>query len=228
MPEVTVTRNGEELAISNPQVPLEAGDWVVWRFAGLAIDEIACVHFHSLEHPYGPFQALEPSSFHVRGLGNSGIAGEYPYTAFILNEQGVVARSTEPASVLNLSTTEDTSPVATIHCTEDSLHVEPPFLKVEIDRTALWYVTGLPPGHFITFQFEGFQDEMVGPFSSFAFLNISGASRVAIGANFSGPLEGSIDGRVFYHVSLRRPDGTVLASDDPVIEPPGWPPGSST
>lgn len=222
MPKVFVTRNGTELTVSNPQVPLEAGDWVVWHFFGLDLHEMAYIHFHSLEHPYGPFRALEPSSFHVRGLGNSGRPGEYPYTAFILNDERVVASSREPVNVQNLSATEDTSPVATIQCTENSLHVEPLTLKVEKHRTALWYVTGLPPGHFISFHFEDFQDDMVGPFTSFAFYNISGESRVAIGANFQDPT----NGQVHYRVRLRSPDGSVLAGKDPVIEPPGWPPGS--
>jgi hypothetical protein len=226
MPEVFVTRNGAELTVSNPQVPLETGDWVVWRFLGLDLHEMACIHFHSLEHPYGPFQALEPSSFHVRGLGNSGIPGEYPYTAFVLDDAGVVATSHGSTSVVNLSATEDTSPVATIRCTENSLHVEPLTLKVEKDRTALWYVTGLPQGHFISFHFEGFPDDMVGPFTSFAFYHVSGESRVAIGTDFKGPQPDSTDGKVHYRVRLRRPDGSVLAGDDPVIEPPGWPPGS--
>lgn len=227
MPEVFVTRNGTELTVSNPQVHLEAGDWVVWRFPDLSLRELAFIHFYSPEDkPFGPFQSLEPSSFHVRGLGNTGDVREYFYTAFILNEEGVVARSRESASVHNFSTQVDTSPYATVHFHEGTLHIAPSPLKVEIGRTAFWYVTGLPEGHFVTIRFEGFDDEMVGPFSTFSMSRAFGDAWLATGTNYTGPVSGPQNGQVQYQVSLRRPDGFVMDIKDPVIEPPGWPPGS--
>lgn len=230
MPEVFVTRNGTELTVSNPQTPLEAGDWVVWHFPPLNPQELTFIHFHSLEHPFGPFQYLEPSSVHVRGLGNSGLPGEYHYTAFILNEQGVAARSHGSASIVNLSATEDTSPDATLHYDGQTFLHEPPTLKVEVGRTALWYITGVPADHFVTFLFDGFEDAMVGPFSSFAISRGFGDAWVATGTDFTGQVPNTepVQIRIQYHVRLHRPDGTVLAGGDPVIEPPGWPPGSPT
>lgn len=229
--EIVVTRSGTALTVSQSVRNLEAGDWVVWRFEGLNLHELAYIHFHPTELPedrrFGPFQCLEPSSFHVRGIGNSGHLGTYPYTAFILNEQGVVAQSDGQSSIVNLSSVVDTSPDATILCHNNQITVAPSPLKVEIGRPALWYITGVPAGHFVSFRFEHFDDVMVGPFSSFQFSRGIGDSYLAIGTNYHGPQEGSQNAPVTYQVSLRRPDGTILDTDDPVIEPPGSPPGSA-
>lgn len=229
---LTVTRNGAELTVSLPQIDLQAGESVKWTFPGLSIDEMAMIHFDHLgfpeSEPYGPFQCLEPSSFDVRGLGNTGRPGEYRYTAFVLSNDGVVASSDGNAKVVNHSTTVDTSPDATIHYDGTDLHIEPFQLKVDVGRPALWYITGLPAGHFITFRFSHFHDVMVGPFSSFQVSRGLGTARVATGSNFAGhsPEPGHENEPIHYHVRLRRPDGTVLVGKDPVIEPPpGWVPG---
>ncbi|HKV11279.1 MAG TPA: hypothetical protein VJ725_24265 [Thermoanaerobaculia bacterium] len=244
MPIVHVTRHGRELTISHPNIELRAGESVEWRFKDLDIEEMACVHFEGLDYPesepYGPFQCLEPSSFDVRGLGNTGRPGHYRYTAFVLSDQGVVAKSDGHARVVNCSTEVDTSPDATIHFDGKKLHVKPHYLKVDVRRPAVWYITGLPAGYFITFHFDQFHDEMVGPFSSFQVSRGLGTARVATGANFTGHIprhrhnheenQGYKDEQkrspIHYHVRLRRPDGSVVAWEDPVIEPPpGWIPG---
>lgn len=228
MANVTVSRNDRELIVSPAQCELEAGDWIVWHFDQLRPGEMPCIRFHptgSPEERFGPFQILEPSSLKVTGIGNSGQMDTYAYTAFILDELGVAAQSENLASVVNTSSEVDTSPIATILCHEGEINIAPAALKVELQQTALWYITGVPEGYFVTFHFEDFPDPMMGPFSSFGFSRGIGNAYLAIGTRYSGPFEGSNTGQVHYRVSLRRPDGSlVTGSHDPVIEPPGWPP----
>jgi hypothetical protein len=219
---VTANRNGNQLTLTDQQINLHHGDLLQWHFPDLSLNQLAFIHFPFQENrPFGPFQFLEPSSFHVRGLGNTGHPGEYHYTAFVLDDHGVVASSDGSASVVNHSAEVDTSPDATIQCNGETLIVTPDTLQVEIGRTAVWYITGLPPGYFVTFQFPNFPDTMVGPFSSFQMSRGFGNAQVATGTQFAGPA----DSHQQYLVSLRRPDGTVVDFRDPVIEPPpGWPP----
>jgi hypothetical protein len=237
MAEIVVTRNGGELTLSHQQRELQAGDWIVWSFVGLNLHELPYIHFHPTELPedrrFGPFQYLEPSNSEnspgpqLRGIGNSGHIGTYPYTAFILTEQGVAAQSDGLSSIVNLSSQVDTSPVATILCHNDTITIAPNPLKVELGRPALWYITGVPEGHFVSFRFENFPDEMIGPFSSFGYSRGIGEPYLAIGTNYGGPHDGPPTGQVHYRVALRRPDGSILHHEDPVIEPPGWPPSPS-
>lgn len=229
---VQITRNGEILTVSHPQINLIPEESVEWNFTGLNAGEIACIHFDHLafpeSEPYGPFQCLEPSSTNVRGLGNTGRPGEYHYTAFVVSNAGVAARSDGNAKIVNLSATVDTSPDATIHYDGTDLHVQPFLLKVDLGNPALWYITGVPAEHFISLHFDHFPDAMVGPFSSLQFSRGLGTARVATASNFGAhhPVSGHESDPVTYHVSLRRPDGTVLVGKDPVIEPPpGWVPG---
>lgn len=225
MPGAQITRNGNVLTVSSPQIELHPGEAVEWNFPELALDELAFIHFDHLDHPetepYGPFQCLEPSRTNVRGLGNTGQPGEYRYTAFVLNHQGVVAASDGHAKILNLSAEVDTSPEATIRCDATGLHVDPPRLRVDDGQTALWYITGLPAGHFVTFRFDVStgEDPLTGPFDSFQMSRGISAGQVATGSKFNG------SSAITYRVRLHRPDGSIRHEHDPVIEPPpGWPP----
>lgn len=227
--KIVVTRNAEQLSLSQSQVHLHPGEMVDWTFEGeLGSQELAFICFHSLGGPLGPFQTMEPERARIRGLGNIGIVDVYRYTAFVLNDEGVVAQSDGTATIANLSSEVNTSPSATVLCQEDLLFVTPKALQVEKGGTAIWYVQNLPPGYFVTFEFEpreGLEDGMIGPFDSLTVSRGLGDAQITIGTGFKGESPNPYP----YHVQLRRPDGSVVMGEDPVIEPaPGWPPSPSS
>lgn len=223
--KIFVTRSGGQLSLSQSLIQLQnPADVVDWSFDGVGPQELSFICFHSVGGTLGPFQTTEPERERIRGLGNNGLVDVYRYTAFILNDEGVAAQSDGTASIANLSSTTNTSPSATVLCQEDLLFVAPEALQVEKGGTAIWYVQNLPPGHFVTFEFEpvlSLEDALIGPFESLTVSRGLGDAQITIGAG----LKIMHPQKVRYHVRLRRPDGTVVTGADPVIEPPpGWPP----
>lgn len=219
---VTITRDGNQLLVDPLQIELDLGDSVQWEFEDPDLDGLGYINFLSPEHPFGPFQFVVPTTALVHGFGNTGIAGEYPYIALILDADGVKATSASvEAKIVNNSTTVATSEATIRH--DETFHIDPPTLRVQRGQTALWYIPGLTNGQFVTFLFDGFEDELVGPFSTFAITRGFDNAQIAIGVDFKGPLSGHDS--VHYQVALREQDGTVSAlSPDPVIEPVGSPP----
>ncbi len=223
--QVTIDRENHSLTLDRSEVAIGAGDFVQWDFNGLAVDELAYIRFSPPSGVFGPFQSLEPSSFHVFGTGNNGGPAAYPYTALVLNNDGVLASSSGSHTILNTSLDVNASPQVTVTFQPGSppaLLVEPETLQLQPGRPALWTIRGVPAGLFLTFAFEG-PDTMIGPFSSFAVLHGVNAAPVAVGANFSLPT-GTTSTQ--YHLRLRDEAGNVIAGDDPVIDLLGSPPGT--
>jgi plastocyanin len=210
------------------EVEIGPGDSVEWVFSSVPAGLLPFVHFPSevdLEgQQFGPFQYLEPSPTGVVALGNNGKARHYEYIVLLLDTHGARATSTGSHRIVNSSTMEDTSPDATVHYDPEQnlVAVHPPVLHLQPGRTAIWYITGVPLGHFVTFHFDGFPKPMTGPFLSFSMSRGFNRSWLANGADFSGALAGQ--SQVMYHVRVRNAQGIVVGSGDPVIDPLGSPP----
>jgi hypothetical protein len=236
---VNVTYNGSihlDLWPDQGNVTLDSGDQVQWHFHSVPPGCPVFIHFPQSQasephQPFGPFQYLETSDSWVFGIGNNGNHHEHPYTAMILNSEGAVATSSHlPARILNPTAHEDTSPDALVRYNpedrERPFRVMPHRLKLEKERTAIWYIEGIPADHFVTFHFDGFQaDPLRGPFLSFSWSRGFHSSWLANGAGFLFGLDPSqIPNPIQYFVRLRNALGTVVHQEDPVIEPLDPPP----
>ena len=181
---VNVTRNGTELSLDHPQIDLSPGNSVEWKFQGLDSQEMGFIQF---QEPFGPFQSLLFSGPAVVGVGNSGNADEFAYTALVLNQNGQVATSDGiNASISNPSNVvQDTSPNAVITynpVADPPLQITPPTLTVPLEGTAIWYVEGLPDDHSVTFQFDSIgENPLLGPFLFFSVSQGFATARVAVG-----------------------------------------------
>jgi hypothetical protein len=223
----------DTLTSTSDPVELEPGDWVEWNFSNAPSGSLPIIEFDS---PLGPFQCLQfVEGSIVQGKGNVGEEdGEgtlYNYKAFLLDDTGVVATSATSA-VRNLPQPLNTSPlvVVTITETEDpnrvlNLDVQPTDLTLFPGDTALWHVFGLPPGTFVSFQFTSQNatvDPMIGPFDSMVVNRRVGEEEAGVmrilGVNFT-PAQGTYT----YQLAVRDASGTILASEDPVIDSLGDP-----
>ncbi len=231
---VTYTEGGP-LAVDPLDVTLEAGDQIQWDFHNLPPYTLAFIFFpdneaQALGQTFGPFQFLEPSSSTVMGIGSTGQQRDYPYYAMVLNQDRALATSAGASARIRNAAPKDSSPDALIRydAAAGSFQVTPSVLRLERDRTANWYITGIPLDHFVTFRFEDF---LASPsetaFHSFSLSRGFHDAWVANGAGFlSDPLDSDlIPTRVNYRVTLRDASGTVVATHDPVIEPLESPPG---
>ncbi|HJX26961.1 MAG TPA: hypothetical protein VJ885_03550 [Thermoanaerobaculia bacterium] len=222
------------LTLAPPEISLGGGEQVHWRFHNVPPGGQPFIFFpdHPLDlprQPFGPFQYLEPSIHGVLGIGNSGRHRDYPYTAMILNLQGPLASAT--GLIQNPMALENTSPDALIRYNPQATHpfkVMPQRLTLEKKRTAIWYIEGIPEGHFVTFQFDDFPEHpMRGPFLSFSFSRGFGNSWLANGAGFLFNEPNTFLNPINYRVALRNAQGIVVHWDDPVIEPLESPPPPS-
>jgi len=137
---VTVNINEGNLEVAPEEVTIGAGDVVQWRFIGIPSNCLGFVHFDTEgDELFGPFQFLQPSPTGVTAMGNNGQTGTYGYTAMILGDDSAVATSTASLSIINTSTTVDTTPHATVSFNPTAQNQLPrqsahPFLKA---RSAL-------------------------------------------------------------------------------------------
>lgn len=227
---------GSPLGLDKLDVELGPGDQVQWNFYNVPPRCMPFIYFPGKHHSasrqtFGPFQYLEPSVSTVVALGNSGHHGDYPYVAMILNKKRAVATSAGiEARIRNRSAPENTSPDALVRYDEKGFHVTPNDLKLERERTAIWYIEGIPEGHFVTFRFKGFRDRpMRGPFLSFSLSRGFHGAWLANGAGFLSShlhlMPGQLQKPISYQVRLRDSYGRVVDGHDPVIEPLESPPG---
>lgn len=234
---VNVTLDGVQLHLDHADLLVGDGDTVQWNFPEVPNHCWPFIFFPKQANqpfsPLGPFKSLKPTLSGtlggVLGAGNSGVQQEYPYTAMILNQDGAVAMSTSPARIFNTAS-RNTSPVAIVRYRNDQpeterIDVDPDMLQVAAGQTVQWHLIGIPENHFVTFHFNGFADPMQGPFSSFTVDRTFDSNQIAIGADFliAPDPQGSLS-PIQYFVRLRNAMGTVIDSDDPVIEPLESPP----
>lgn len=232
---------GPHLDVETQVITLAQGDTVEWIFQNIPSGCLAYIYFRDPQNPddpssnpFGPFQSLDPSATGVIGIGNIGSTGSFPYVAMILNQDGPVAISEPTTRIDNTSDQQDTSPDARIlyipnpiNPENPTVKVTPPNLTVEQGKSAAWRIEELPPDLFVTFHFDNFLSPMTGPFQSFSISRGFDGVPIAIGAGFATSLESSqLPPQFLYHVRVRNSLGTVIAGDDPVIEPLGDPPGS--
>ena len=250
--KVTVTVTGDPnnptLTLSPLNVDLNSGDVLEWDFQGVPSDCVPGILFDSA---FGPFQALDVQGKSVvLGLGNLGTGGDYPYRAQLLDLNGVRAtspdRDKDKGTVHNLVSVLDTSPSVVIQCqtmpnseTPGGLDVTSSLqgsgnLSLFVGDMAIWYVTGLPFGYFVSFRFpadtDSGEDSTVGPFKSFLFTRgvggeSSGAVEV-IGVGFNPPADAL--NPITYHIDIRDTFGVVVSHQDPIIDNLGQPPTGGT
>jgi hypothetical protein len=233
--QVSVTFNGSgfPLSINQPVIDLQNEDTVEWIFQSLPSGCMGYIVFNSPScQPFGPFQALKNSVGVVTGIGNSGILGEYSYTALVLDpndsiasSEGTVTRITNSSEVMN---TVSNALGWAVYTPGDppTIKVAPENLRAGGLQTIVWLIEDVPTDFFVTFRFEDFSDPLTGPFSSFLLSRSYGTTRLAVGTGFDAGLriQGNLEGSIRYFVEVRDPQGTVVAFHDPVIEPLGSPP----
>ncbi len=221
------------MSASLPKVELEPGDWVEWWFVNVPQETIPWIQF---AHALGPFQCLqEVAPGVVQGKGNVGAAtdaagGEYAYQVLVLDAQGVPKPYKISGSVLNRSTVRNTSPevVVEVDLKKRTLSTQPKILGLSVGDTAIWHVRNIPATHAVTFRFDGplppGANRLSGLFESILTsrdLEHPDALRV-YGTGFGPPASGKT-GSYQYYIDVRDPSGSIVASDDPVIDNLGQP-----
>lgn len=214
---VIVHRNGSILTASTTP-ELESMDFVEWTFQDVETNE--SVHIEFANPPFGPLQSRITDRNRILGLGNTGQPGEFLYTATIHDDESNVVASGQ-ATILNLSTEVNSSPVATVNFPNNSPQVSPASLQVAVDGNATWHLIDVPEDHTVQLVFnpvEGFP-----PFHSFAINPGPNGTQIAEAMK----LDNHGQEQVTYTVLLLDPSNVIVGSHDPVIEPLGWPPPDS-
>lgn len=231
--EVQFHGPGAPLTIDKPHLDLFPGEAIQWDFGSVSPEHLTYIHFES---SLGPFQCLSLSGHSVTGVGNYGLLGVYPYRAFILDRDGVIAASPAgDASIANLSAEKDISPQVVVtydpsRTDGPKLSVFPDHLKLQIGQTATWTILGVPTDHFVTFHFLDLADPMLGPFTGF-FLNQSLVQgpvsiRLASGEGYGkrSDLPVPFPAHIHYRITVRNANGNVVGHHDPLIDTLGDPP----
>lgn len=250
---VTVTRVGASLTIQEQSIQLRDGDWVRWKFVGLAEGEFGFISFAPPLDRLGPFhslrsfdQAKEPS---MLGKGNKGVAGLFLYRALVLHLLDSQPRASGEGTIQNLATRKDTAPEITVTYKKEVsasnpqqvhqwLEVSPDPVGLNTGDTATWIFQDLPEFSFACFQFQPPTTSTSGTpqskqaFGPFIAFNASfGDASCAIRASATGfavalPKDLSEEAKksFTYHIQLRSWDGELLAVHDPVIDNLGPPP----
>lgn len=235
---VTYDEETGTLTLDQPHIDLPPKQAVQWLFSSntpghalphAVFQPVAGQPFPVEGEQFGPFQYLEARTHTLTALGNIGKHFTYHYTLLLLDENGPLATSKVPISINNQGV-EDTSPDALITYHPDDpdpekqLIVSPPSLRVQPGRTVIWYIKGIPLGHFVTFRFLNSPHPLTGPFSSFSVSRGFGNAWLANGADIRFPDEQHP--LISYHVTVRDALGNLVAWDDPTIEPLGPPPNT--
>lgn len=230
--KVTYVAGSTSLEVSPATVALQPGQPVHWQFENVPKNYLAFVHFpvplgSTLPTPFGPFQYLEPTCSSVLGIGNTGVRGDYRYTAMVLNRKK--ARAKGEGTIQNGKGGKDTSPDALViyDPSKSSLEVKPYTLRLAKGRRAIWYIQGIPSNHFVTFEFPGFENRMTGPFTHLSLSRGDGSACLVTGIGFRVADQTEVHEEVddvTYCIQVRKPDGSLAGGEDPVIESVG-PPG---
>lgn len=233
---INVVYRGEDvpLEVDLPHSDLRSSHSIRWRFHGVPSGCRASIQFGPglLNTPdaeaAGPFQHLKHSASGVTGYGNTGLAGEYSYTALVLNHQGVLATSAG-TRIDNHSSMEEElhGALAFFAEIEESrfVVVEPTELRVHYGSTIIWSIEEVPADCLVSFIFQGFQEATDGLFSSFSITQ-EGNPRTAIGTGFSDQIP--IGTKIKYCVAVTRDHDSWTVTHDPVIESLGPPPNRAS
>ncbi len=239
LPEILIVNvfyRGEDvpLEVDPSHRDLRPGCAIVWQFHGVPSGCRASIQFgpESLNttatEPVGPFHYLKHLASVVTGFGNSGLAGEYPYTALVLNDQVVLATSASARIDNHSSVAEEIEDAFGFFAEEDGKRVVvvmPPILQIHSGGTIVWFIEEVPTDCSVEFSFTDFPDPEQGLFSSFS-VHQEGTSRVATGTGFSDQFP--IGAKIKYCVTVTRPQGSWTVRHDPVIESLGPPPGTNS
>lgn len=210
-------------------IELGQGDWVEWNFQDMPSGSLLVIKFDDPAAPFGPFQCLQSKpGGTVQGKGNVGTAGTHCYTAMLLDNETAQASGT--GSVQNLEQSENKSPQSVAEVVAGNIVDPPSSLMLYPGDTALWHVSDLPPGNFITLLFNSADqdpglDPLVGPFDSLlahrALVGENPGVMRIIGVNFKPKPE---QRQYTYQFALRDSGGNVLVQHEPTIDNLGPPP----
>ncbi len=233
----TTTETGERqvtLTLDAPEVNLNAGDTLSWRFQNVPSDCAPGILFDSEpDDGFGPFQAFALNGDLVTGRGNNGQAGTYSYQPQLLTVNGVLPADAQSGLVQNQMSEPDTSPAIVIACTFTQgspgqvsiADIDP--LRLFVGDTAVWFATGLPSDFFVDFLFRNPVDDALidPPFESLLFTRQVGdegsVALKVIGVKFN---PGALNSMT-YNVQVRNFNGDVIPPpDDPQIDNLGPPP----
>lgn len=241
--EVTVTyEGGDVLTISKPEIVYKQDDWVEWKFENIPPDSFGYLRFGNAP-AFGPFHTLRTlAQDSIVGKGNTGATSTtHSYQAMLLTrkEPGVLARSAQ-ATLLQETAPPNTMPDVTVTYRDGKeLQVVPDRIGLNLGDTATWHFREFPSGYFATLQFDPLPDgASPHPFADFyVTAPLPGQPPGTFSAYGIGYrtqiIEDSPESyaiRVLdlpellnYHIQVRDSEGTIMSTDDPVIDNLGPP-----
>lgn len=230
---IVVTFAEGQLSIDPDVLHVGDGDWVVWSFEGVPDGCLPYVRFSS---GFGPFHALRSyggmqivSKGHLPSTGND----SHAYTAMILKAEELHPRASQGGTIVNHATADEPLPDVLVTFNPDQpegekVVVSPDPIRINEGDTVSWRVTGLRPGHFVTFQFLDGEGAPARLFKSFSLLpgEDPGEARASALGFLAG--EGAAPSSFSYQIRVRSEAGDLLGGHDPTIDnigPPIPPPG---
>ena len=228
---IVVTFAGGHLTIDPDPFTVEDGDWVVWRFEGVPDGCLPYVRFPS---GFGPFQALRSyGGMQIVSKGHlpraeSADGNSHTYTAMILKAEEVHPRASQQGTIVNHATAEEPLPDVLVTFDHDKpegekVVVSPDTIRINEGDTVNWRVTGLRPGHFVTFQFLDGEGAPARLFKSFYLLpgERPGEARASAIGFLAGA--GAAPSSFSYQIRVRSEAGDLLGGHDPAIDNIGPP-----
>ncbi len=206
---------------------VEDGDWVVWSFKGVPDGCLPYIRFSS---GFGPFHALRSygglqivSKGHLPSTGS----GSHAYTAMILKAEEAHPLASKQGTIVNHATAGEPLPDVLVTFDPDKpegekVVVSPDTIRINEGDTVNWRVSGLRPGHFVTFQFLDSEGAPARLFKSFSLLPGEGPGEAR--ASALGFLAGEKgQGSYTYQIRVRSEAGDLLGGHDPAIDNIGPP-----
>lgn len=237
--QVLVHNAEGSLSFDPTLTPLAQGDWVWWSFLDVPAGFIPFIQFQAPAPLFGPFHsARSRGNDSVIGKGNTGVPGMYTYRAVLLDpETEQMITSAWLGGIYNEVTSDnaDTSPeaFATYHPgapAGQQITVTPDSLCLNNGDTALWVVSGLQEGMFVTMHFDapegGRSANRSGPFAALCAVAGGAAGEMRLhGTGFmtEAGSDTPIPARFSYTIKVWDADGTLLGSHDPAIDNLGPP-----
>lgn len=228
---IVVTFADGQLSIDPDPFTVEDGDWVVWRFEGLPE---GCLPFIRFSSRFGPFQALRSyggmqivSKGHLPSTGSA--AGDsHAYTAMVLKAEESHPRASQQGTIVNHATAEEPLPDVLVTFNPEKPEGErvvvcPDRIRINEGDSVSWRVTGLRPGHFVTFQFLDGEGASARLFKSFSLLPGESPDEARASAMAFLAMAGAAPSSFSYQIRVRNAAGELLGGHDPAIDNIGPP-----
>lgn len=219
---VTFDPETQDLTVERPEILLDDGQNVRWRFEGLPDGWRPGLRFDG-PPLYGPFTEIRRTAGDVWGIGNTGIQGLAGYLAVVVDPQDRSFHSA-PVAINNVSAARlgALELTVSVDLASNSFFVVPFEAQLLPGGVVMWEFVNLPAGHAPAIRFaltEGTRRAWLGPFESLSRVGtkILGSGQTALG-------------RFAYEVEiLSAQDGQAtrletLQSGDPIVDSEGEPP----